>query len=231
MLRRTFMWGAPGSVLAIGFALSGCTTTTSANSMGQNDKRHSIDAGVDSTLTRLYNVAPGSRELVGKSTGMLIFPSVLNAGFGVGGQYGEGALRVGGKSVGYYSTTSASVGLQVGAQSKAIVFLFMTANALERFRSSEGWSAGADASVAVLKVGANGNVDTGTATGQINAFVLTNGGLMAGATVDGTKVTRLKKRWRRFFGQGPEIFKWNVRGDHAADLIAGSVAKYASSGV
>jgi len=78
------------------------------------------------------------------------------------------------------------------ARNKAIVFLFMTADALDRFRSSEGWSAGADASVAVLKVGANGNVDAGTATGQINAFVLTNGGLMAGATVDGTKVTRLK---------------------------------------
>ncbi len=68
----------------------------------------------------------------------------------------------------------------------------MTADALDRFRSSEGWPAGADASVAVLKVGANGNVDAGTATGLINAFVLTNGGLMAGATVDGTKVTRLK---------------------------------------
>ncbi|CAB3760002.1 BPSL1445 family SYLF domain-containing lipoprotein [Paraburkholderia humisilvae] len=192
MLRRTFVWGAPGSVLAIGVALSGCTTTISADSMGQNDKRRTIDAGVDSTLTRLYNVAPGSPELVGKSTGMLIFPSVLNAGFGLGGQYGEGALRVGGRSVAYYSTTSASVGLQVGAQAKAIVFLFMTANSLERFRSSEGWSAGADASVAVVKIGADGNVDTGPATGQISAFVLTNGGLMAGATVDGTKVSRLE---------------------------------------
>jgi lipid-binding SYLF domain-containing protein len=181
-------------MIAVSLSLSSCTTTPAgSDTMGdQKDKRRTIDAGVDSTLTRLYNVVPGARELVGKSNGLLVFPTVINAGIGLGGQYGEGALRVGGKSVGYYSTASASVGLQAGAQSKAIVFLFMTADALDRFRSSEGWSAGADASVAVLKVGANGNVDTGTATGQINAFVLTNGGLMAGATVDGTKVTRLK---------------------------------------
>ncbi|AXF05143.1 MULTISPECIES: YSC84-related protein [Paraburkholderia] len=194
MQRRTFLWGVPGSMIAVNLSLSSCTTTPAgSDTMGdQKDKRRTIDAGVDSTLTRLYNVVPGARELVGKSNGLLVFPTVINAGIGLGGQYGEGALRVGGKSVGYYSTASASVGLQAGAQSKAIVFLFMTADALDRFRSSEGWSAGADASVAVLKVGANGNVDTGTATGQINAFVLTNGGLMAGATVDGTKVTRLK---------------------------------------
>jgi lipid-binding SYLF domain-containing protein len=194
MQRRTFLWGVPGSMIAVSLSLSSCTTTPAgSDTMGdQKDKRRTIDAGVDSTLTRLDNVVPGARELVGKSNGLLVFPTVINAGIGLGGQYGEGALRVGGKSVGYYSTASASVGLQAGAQSKAIVFLFMTADALDRFRSSEGWSAGADASVAVLKIGANGNVDTGTATGQINAFVLTNGGLMAGATVDGTKVTRLK---------------------------------------
>ncbi|KXU86458.1 twin-arginine translocation pathway signal [Paraburkholderia monticola] len=194
MHRRTFLWGVPGSMIAVSLSLSSCTTTPAgSDTMGeQKDKRRTIDSGVDSTLTRLYNVAPGARELVGKSNGLLVFPTVINAGIGLGGQYGEGALRVGGKSVGYYSTASASVGLQAGAQSKAIVFLFMTASALDRFRSSEGWSAGADASVAVLKIGANGDVDTGTATGQIDAFVLTNGGLMAGATVDGTKVTRLK---------------------------------------
>lgn len=193
MQRRKILWSVPGSMIAISVSLSSCTTTPSVSeTMGeQNDKRRTIDAGVESTLTRLYNVVPGSRELTGKSAGMLVFPTVIDAGFGLGGQYGEGALRVDGKSVGYYSTASASVGLQAGVQSKAIVFLFMTANALDRFRSSEGWSAGADASVAVLKVGANGNVDTDTATAQVNAFVLTNGGLMAGAAVDGTKVTRL----------------------------------------
>ena len=118
MQRRTFLWGVPGSMIAVGLSLSGCTTTPAgSDTMGdQKNKRRTIDAGVDSTLTRLYNVVPGARELVGKSNGLLVFPTVINAGIGLGGQYGEGALRVGGKSVGYYSTASASVGLQAGAQ-------------------------------------------------------------------------------------------------------------------
>lgn len=98
----------------------------------------------------------------------------------------------GGGTTGYYSTTTASIGWQIGAQSKAIIFLFMTQDSLDRFRNSEGWSVGGDASVAVLKVGANGNIDSSTATGPIQAFVLTNSGLMAGVTLEGTKVTKLK---------------------------------------
>jgi lipid-binding SYLF domain-containing protein len=193
MLRRKFLFTTPGSILAIGLAVSACTTTSPSDaSSAQIDKRHSIDAGVDSTLGRLYTAAKGSRELVSKARGVLVFPSVIDAGFVVGGQYGEGALRVGGRTVGYYSTATGSIGWQAGAQSKAIVFLFMTEDSLAKFRNSEGWSAGGDASVAVLKIGANGNVDTGTATGQVDAFVLTNTGLMAGVTLDGTKVSRLK---------------------------------------
>ncbi|WP_175770677.1 BPSL1445 family SYLF domain-containing lipoprotein [Burkholderia anthina] len=193
MQRRTFLWGTPGSILAIGLAVSGCTTTGTSNaSSHQADKRHTIDAGVDSTIARLYTTAKGSRELVGNARGVLVFPSVIAAGFFVGGQYGEGSLRVAGSTVGYYRTTTGSIGLQIGAQSKAIIFLFMTEDALGRFRNSEGWSVGGDASVAVLRVGANGNVDTSTATAPIEAFVLTNNGLMAGVTLEGTKVTRLK---------------------------------------
>ncbi|MBY8610308.1 MULTISPECIES: BPSL1445 family SYLF domain-containing lipoprotein [Burkholderia cepacia complex] len=193
MQRRTFLWGTPGSILAIGLGVSGCTTTGTFDASGhKTDKRHTIDAGVDSTLARLYTTAKGSRELVGKARGVLVFPSVIAAGIFVGGQYGEGSLRVAGSTVGYYSTTTGSIGLQIGAQSKAIIFLFMTDDALGRFRNSEGRSVGGDASVAVLKVGANGNVDTSTATAPIEAFVLTNNGLMAGVTLEGTKITRLK---------------------------------------
>ena len=193
MLRRTFIWSTPGSLLALGAVLSGCTTTSSSDASHSEkmDKRRTIDAGVDSTLARLYNVASGSRELVGKAHGVLTFPSVIDAGFVVGGQYGEGSLRVGGHTVGYYSTATGSIGWQIGAQSRAIVFLFMTEESLNRFRSRDGWSAGGDASVAVLQIGANGTLDTSTASGQVNAFVLTNQGLMAGASLEGTKVTRL----------------------------------------
>ncbi len=122
---------------------------------------------------------------------MLVFPSVISAGFWIGAQYGEGALRVNGQTTGYYSTVAGSFGLQIGAQSKALVFLFMTQEALDEFLHSQGWAAGADATVAVLKVGANGAVDTSTATSPVEAFVLTNGGLMAGVSLEGTKVSRL----------------------------------------
>jgi lipid-binding SYLF domain-containing protein len=193
MLRRTFIWSTTGSVLALGLAVTGCTTTTPSDVAGQQmDKRHTIDTGVDSTLTRLYGAANGSRELVSKARGMLIFPSVIDAGLLVGGQYGEGSLRIAGRTVGYYSTATGSLGAQIGAQSRSIIFLFMTEDSLNRFRNTDGWSAGGDASVAVLKIGANGALDTSTATGQVDAFVLTNSGLMAGASLEGTKVSRLK---------------------------------------
>lgn len=192
MRRQTSILSATGLALTLVLALPACTTTgPSDTSSQQSNKRQTIDAGVDSTLARLYDDANGSRELVSKAKGVLIFPSVIDAGFVVGGQYGEGSLRVNGHTVGYYSTATGSVGWQIGAQSRAIVFLFMTDESLRRFRSTDGWSAGGDASVAVLKVGANGNVDTSTATGQVEAFVLTNTGLMAGASLEGTKVTRL----------------------------------------
>ncbi|MCO8351198.1 hypothetical protein KGP54_07345, partial [Burkholderia multivorans] len=100
--------------------------------------------------------------------------------------------RVGGSTVGYYNTSSLSVGLQAGAQSKAIVFLFMTQQALDEFRSSEGWAAGAGASVALVKMGANGAVDTNTATAPVQVIVLTNAGLMGDVSINGTKVTKLK---------------------------------------
>jgi lipid-binding SYLF domain-containing protein len=108
------------------------------------------------TLARLYATTSGSPELVSKARGVLVFPSVIQGGFWVGGQYGEGALREGGQTAGYYSTAGGSFGLQIGAQSKAIIFLFMTQDALDRFRNSDGWAVGADATVAVVKIGANG---------------------------------------------------------------------------
>jgi len=180
-------------MLALGLALGGCTTTgPSAASSSQVDKRHAIDVSGDATLARLYGTAGGSRELVAKARGILIFPSVIDAGLGIGGQYGQGELRVGGVTTGYYSTATGSIGWQIGAQSRAIVFLFMTQQALDQFRNNDGWSAGGDATVVVLNVGANGNIDTTTATSQVYGFALTNDGLMIGASFQGTKVTRLQ---------------------------------------
>ena len=191
MEKRAFLIQSAGLLGAGALLLSGCTTTPMAGA-GTTDKRHEIDAAATSALARLSTTIPGSRELVGKARGVLVFPSVLAAGLGVGGEYGEGVLRVGGKSVDYYSTASASFGLQIGAQSKAIIFLFMTEEALDKFRNSQGWTAGVDASVAVIKAGANGDIDLKTATQPVEVFVMTNQGLMANLTIEGTKITKLK---------------------------------------
>ncbi|WP_026293384.1 BPSL1445 family SYLF domain-containing lipoprotein [Rudaea cellulosilytica] len=183
-----------GAAIAVSsFGLTGCTTTPDKpNSAATNaSKRTALDAEVDATLSRTHSVVPGSRELMAKAAGVLVFPKVIQAGLVVGGEHGNGALHIGGKTTGYYNTTSLSVGLQAGAQSKSVVFLFMTKDALDNFRRSSGWSAGADASVAVVKVGANGSVDTTTATAPVEVIVLTNAGLMGDLSVDGTKISKI----------------------------------------
>ncbi|RQZ17812.1 hypothetical protein DIE15_10730 [Burkholderia sp. Bp9031] len=194
MQKRNLVLKAAAALIVGSLALTGCTTTPDKpdNAATNASKRQAIDASVDATLSRLYSTVKGSRELVAKSRGVLVFPDVIQAGFIVGGQTGNGALRVGGSTVGYYNTSSLSVGLQAGAQSKAIVFLFMTQEALDEFRGSDGWAAGAGASVALVKMGANGAVDTTTATAPVQVIVLTNAGLMGDVSINGTKVTKLK---------------------------------------
>lgn len=189
MQKRTFLTQSVALLSVSTLLLSGCTTTAGAGTAG---KRQEIDASANAALSRLSSTVPGSRELLNKARGVLVFPSVLAAGLGIGGEYGEGALRIGGRSVDYYSTASASFGWQIGAQSKAVIFLFMTQEALDKFRTSEGWTAGVDASVAIVKVGANGDVDLNTAMQPVNVFVMTNKGLMANLTIEGTKITKLK---------------------------------------
>jgi lipid-binding SYLF domain-containing protein len=193
MQKRMLIRNAAAALLVGGLALAGCTTTTNQPQTPATaaSKRQSIDASVDATMSRLYATVPGSRELVGKARGVLVFPSVLQAGLIVGAQYGEGALRVGGGTAGFYSMTSGSIGAQLGAQSKAVIYLFMTQDSLDKFRSSDGWSVGGDASVALVKIGANGQVDTTTATAPVEVFVLTNSGLMGDLSLQGTKVSRI----------------------------------------
>ena len=193
MERRTFLSTVTAGAAGL-LALSGCGAVSSASTTAGNGnapRTDKIDAGASDTLTRLYGMTPGARELVAKSRGMLIFPSVIAAGFGVGGQYGEGVLRSGRSALGYYNLASVSVGLQIGAQSKAIVFLFLTQESLDQFRNAQGWSVGADASVAVLRTGANGQIDINAVTAPVAAFVMTNAGLMANLTLEGTKITRM----------------------------------------
>ena len=171
--------------------LPACTTTGPHDTEHYSSNRSSIDSNVDATLNRLYDAAPQSRELVSRAAGVLVFPSVLNVGLVVGGEHGDGALRVNGATVDYYSTSGGSIGLQAGAQTKAEVVIFMTQESLDKFRNSHGWTAGADATIAIAKIGANGAVDTETMHRPIVGFVLTNAGLMAGVSLEGAKFSKL----------------------------------------
>ncbi len=187
----------PFAALVAAAALAGCSTTASVTKPAEGggpstaESRHAVDASYQETLDRVYASNPGSRELVAKARGVLVFPRVISAGLVVGGAYGEGELREHGRFEGYYRTTTGSVGWQIGAQSRALVFLFLTEDALQRFKDSHGWSGGVDASVALLTVGANGAVDANAAQAPTVAFIMTNAGIMAGATLQGTKVTRI----------------------------------------
>jgi len=152
-----------------------------------------IDAKVRSTMSTFYSQVKSGKELARKAEGILVFPEIFKAGIGIGGEYGEGALLVHNKSSGYYSTAAASIGFQLGAQMKSQVIMFMTKRALQDFQGSDGWKAGVDGSVAVVTVGAGGDVDTNTIKDPVIGFIFSNKGLMYNLTFEGAKITRLNK--------------------------------------
>lgn len=152
-----------------------------------------IDAGVDDSLENFYKKVGEAKGLAEKANGVLVFPSVIKAGFGIGGEYGEGALRIKGKTVDYYSTAAASIGFQLGAQSKTVILMFMTEKALKKFRDSKGWEVGVDASVALIEVGAGGSLDTTNLKQPILGFVVGQKGLMYNLTLEGSKMTKLSR--------------------------------------
>jgi lipid-binding SYLF domain-containing protein len=152
-----------------------------------------IDAGVSATLERFFYKIAGARELADKSVGILVFPSVVKAGFGVGGEYGEGALRVRGGSVAYYNTVSASFGFQLGVQERSVIIMFMTDEALQQFRKTAGWKVGVDGSVAIITLGAGGSIDTNKITSPVVGFILDPKGLMYNLTLEGSKISRISR--------------------------------------
>ncbi|NWF35313.1 YSC84-related protein [Mariprofundus sp. KV] len=152
-----------------------------------------INAKVKSTITTFYSQVKSGKELANKAVAILVFPDVFKAGIGIGGEYGEGAMLEGGKTTGYYSTAAASIGFQLGAQVKSQIIMFMTKQALRDFKSSEGWKAGVDGSVALVTIGAGGDIDSNTVKDPIIGFIFSNKGLMYNLTFEGAKITKLDK--------------------------------------
>ncbi len=148
-----------------------------------------IDAGVLATLNSFYHEVGPYRQLVRKAAGILVFPSVVKAGIGFGGEYGEGALLVHRRPPRYYNMVSGSFGLQLGAQARSVIIVFMTQAALASFQRTDGWKAGVDGSVAVVSAGAGGAADTNTMRSPVVAFIFNQKGLMYNLTLEGTKIT------------------------------------------
>jgi len=163
----------------------------SSNVMAAN--KEDIDTDVQAVLKDFSYLSPGNKELLEKANGILVFPSVIKAGFLVGGEYGEGSLQIGGKTVNYYSIASASVGLQLGAQERAEIILFMDKNALDKFVGSDGWSAGVDGSIAVIDAGAGKGLSTETIKDPIIAIIMRNRGLMANLSFEGAKISKINR--------------------------------------
>ena len=146
-----------------------------------------IDVGVDATLDRFKEEVPGAELFLSKASGALTFPNVYKAGIGIGAEYGEGALRVAGKTIKYYSTAAASIGFQFGAQAKSIILIFTSKKALETFQKSDGWEAGVDGSVALITLGMGDSLDTTNVKDPIVAFIFGQKGLMYNLTLEGSK--------------------------------------------
>lgn len=179
--RRAFALGAAAST----GALAACGNGIGSTGPG------TIDARVNTTLAEMYRTFPNTRTLADKANGMLIMPLVTEAGLGFGGGYGRGALRVNNTSVDYYSITKASGGLQIGAQQSAHVLFFMTDDALSNFRRSPGWAAGANVEYVISDRGDSVNADTTTVLSPVLAVVFGRAGLRVGATLEGSKYTRI----------------------------------------
>ena len=151
-----------------------------------------IDRDVNSALHELYATTPKAKELSQVAKGILVFPNVLKAGFLFGAQYGAGALRKGGKTVGYYNTVEASYGLQAGAQAFGYALFFMNDAALEYFEDSAGFEIGSGPTVVVVDEGMAKSLSTSTIKDDIYAFIFSQQGLMAGIGLRGSKITTIK---------------------------------------
>lgn len=152
-----------------------------------------IEAGVDRALDHFFRRVPEGYDLVTRAAGVLVFPNVIKAGMGIGGEYGEGAMRIGGRTAAYYNTISASVGFQLGAQARTVIILFMTADALARFHRVDGWKVGVDGSVTLVTIGAAGALDTSKLNSPVIGFILDAKGLMYNLTLEGSKITRIRR--------------------------------------
>lgn len=157
------------------------------------DTAAEIDANVSATIQKFEASLSSGSHLIDEARGVLVFPEVIKGGFVVGAEYGEGSLQISGQTKNYYSVTAGSFGLQIGAQKKSVMFLFMTDESLSNFRNRDGWDVGLDASIAIINLGDQDSINTIDQDKPVLAFVLDQKGLMANVTMEGSKITRIER--------------------------------------
>jgi len=150
-----------------------------------------LDKEVDAAIKKFETDIQGGAKFLNKVKGYLVIPSVIKAGFIIGGEHGKGALRIQGTTKYYYSLTSASIGYQIGAQEHSVLIAFLSETSLQNFMNSNGWEAGVDGSIAVAEWGKTGDISSISYEKPIIAFMYGSKGLMAGATVKGTKFQKI----------------------------------------
>jgi lipid-binding SYLF domain-containing protein len=174
-------------------AAAGLAVTLLSAAVGHAATAAELNRSGSAVLAQLYKTIPKAKELGDKAKGVLVFPSIVKAGFMVGGLFGEGVLLKGGKAIAYYNTVAASYGYQVGAQKYGYAMFLMTDKALEYLDRSDGWELGTGPSIVVLDQGAAGGLSTTTSRDDVYAFIFSQKGLMAGAGLQGSKVTKIEK--------------------------------------
>jgi lipid-binding SYLF domain-containing protein len=155
------------------------------------DSAAEIDRDVDTALQELYAKIPAAKELSTVAKGILVFPKIVKGGLMVGGQYGVGALREGGKTSGYYNSVAASYGLQIGVQKFGYAMFFITQSGLDHLKKSDGWEIGVGPSIVVVDAGLAKSLTTTTAKKDIYAFFFEQKGLMAGLGLQGSKISKI----------------------------------------
>jgi lipid-binding SYLF domain-containing protein len=176
--------------LLVSFALLALVAAPRA---GEASSAGEINDAANATLHRFVEQNPSAEELGRKAAGVLVFPSVLKAGIGLGGEYGEGVLIVHGNAAGYYNIIAASVGFQLGVQSQSVIIMFMTQETLAQFENAYGWKVGIDGSIVIVTVGAAGSIDSDSLTNPIIGFILDQQGLMYSLSLEGSKITRITR--------------------------------------
>ena len=180
---------AVGTVLVVAMALSVLISPRRAIA----DSGQDIDSRSEAALQQLYSSEPVAAALAKNAKAVLVFPNIVKAGFMFGAQYGEGALRQNSQTTGYYSSVAASYGFQAGVQVFGYAMFFMNDKALGYLNKSDGWEIGVGPSIVIVDAGMGKSMTSTTLTQDVYAFIFNQQGLMAGAGIQGSKITRIDR--------------------------------------